>query len=75
MVSMQYLRTQGVAGQVTDQILLLMSEVVVIREDEVRVLLDGSSPQISSSIMAEVKNGSVGPHIPHLGIADFGNIE
>jgi ABC-2 type transport system permease protein len=32
---------------------------VVIREEEeeVRILLDGSSPQISSSIMAEVRNG------------------
>jgi ABC-2 type transport system permease protein len=30
---------------------------VVIREDEVKILLDGSSPQISSSIIAEVRSG------------------
>jgi ABC-2 type transport system permease protein len=30
---------------------------VVIRGEEVRVLLDGSSPQITASIMTEVKNG------------------
>jgi ABC-2 type transport system permease protein len=30
---------------------------VVIRGEVVRILLDGSSPQISSSIMAEVRNG------------------
>lgn len=30
---------------------------VVIREDEVKILLDGSSPQITSTIMAEVNNG------------------
>jgi len=30
---------------------------VVIRKEEVRILLDGSSPQISSSIMAEVRSG------------------
>jgi ABC-2 type transport system permease protein len=38
---------------------------VVIRDDEVRVLLDGSSPQITSTIMAEVKNGLL-PKTGHL---------
>ncbi len=37
--------------------------VIGEEEDEVRVLLDGSSPQISSSIMAEVRAG-LQPEIP-----------
>ena len=45
---------------------------VVIREEAVRILLDGSSPQISSSIMAEVRAGLLPPESLQNGVRGGG---
>ncbi len=54
---------------------------VVIRKEVVRILLDGSSPQISSSIMAEVRGGLQPPESllngerDRGGVGEYGGVE